>query len=362
MKQLLGSRPLEHYFFLLVTIVNLVPVLSVEYFLTLDGPAHLYNSNLINILLTGKSELVSQYLMFNEQPVPNWTGHLILSMFNAVLPGIAAEKIFLCLYVAGLPLAFRAFVKKISPGNCLLSYLIFPFTYSFILYLGFYNFLIGVLFMFITLTYWLRNSDRLNVLRFVILFLLITATYFSHIYAFGIMLLLMAIHTAFRTITEWMGPNGSLRPALLASLKRGIWLLGASALTLVLFYLYIKQERVVSHNYLPKEELVGYLKNLRPVISYNTDEERYTMKLVYLLSALAVIAIYIRIDSIKRPEGRNFIERLVNLARASIRPSDAWLLGVAAILAMSPSAQLSCSSCFSLHGWPRSLSPNGWPC
>ena len=332
MMQLLRSRPLESYLFLLVTIINLLPVLSVHYFVTLDGPAHLYNANLINTLLSNKSELVSQYFAFNSNLVPNWTGHLLLMAFNAVLPGVAAEKLFLCILLAGIPLAFRTFIKTISPDNYLLSYLIFPFTYSFFLYLGFYNFLTGVLFMFITLTYWLHSCDQMSIKRFVILSLLITATWFSHIYAFGIMLLMIAIQTVFRTFMD--GMNGSFKDAITAAFKRSAWLLGASAIGLILFFKYMSANAPVSGNYLTTEELTGYLKNLRPLISYNSAEERYTVKFLYLLFALGAIAFYIRINGLKRPVGSSIAGKVMSFIKVNLHSSDAWLLAFAAMLVL----------------------------
>ena len=332
MLKLFRSRPLESYVFLLIAIINVVPVFYVSYFVTLDGPAHLYNANLINTMIAGKSELVDQYLMFNPQAVPNWTGHLLLMAFNAVLPGVIAEKLFLCVFLIGLPFAFRSFIKAISPNNYLLSYLIFPFTYSFFLYLGFYNFLSGVLFMFITLAYWMNNSDRMNVLRFALLALLITATYFSHIYAFGIALIVITIHTIFRAVIEWT--NGMFSKVFIATLRRSLWLVGASAVSLALLLIYLRSDRVMNHTYLPHDELVSYLKNLRPIISYNFEEEKYTLKLVYLLCALAVIAIYIRINGIRRPEGKNIGERIATFIRTNLRASDAWMLSFIVILIM----------------------------
>ena len=121
---------IEKYFFLIVTILNLIPVLSGKFFTTLDGAAHLYNSNLINILLFENNIDLQNFFVLNHEPVPNWTGHFILSFFNYFFPAFIAEKILVLLYLIGLPYSFRRLIKTISPDNYLLSYFIFPFSYS----------------------------------------------------------------------------------------------------------------------------------------------------------------------------------------------------------------------------------------
>ena len=164
---------IEKYFFLLITGLNLIPILSRKFFPTLDGPAHLYNAQLIKSLLFDNYTLLGDFFIFNQEPIPNWTGHIILSFFNLFLPSFVAEKILLLSYMIGLPLSFRALIKTIAPSNRLFSYLIFPFTYSFVFFLGFYNFCIALVLILITLNYWVKHEENLSSRKNVlILFLL----------------------------------------------------------------------------------------------------------------------------------------------------------------------------------------------
>ena len=80
----------ENWFFLSVTILNLSPIFIGEFFSTMDGPAHLYNSNLINRLLF-ESKL-NDFFIFNQEPIPNWTGHIFLSVINKFAPAFITEK------------------------------------------------------------------------------------------------------------------------------------------------------------------------------------------------------------------------------------------------------------------------------
>ncbi|MBK8416653.1 MAG: hypothetical protein IPL22_20360 [Bacteroidetes bacterium] len=48
---------------------------EIPVFLTVDGPAHLYNATIIREMLTGDQSLYALFFKFNEQLVPNWSGH-----------------------------------------------------------------------------------------------------------------------------------------------------------------------------------------------------------------------------------------------------------------------------------------------
>ena len=105
--KLLKIDKIEKWIFLLMTGINLFPVLIFKFFPTMDGAAHLYNSNLIGSLLFESNPQLNSFFCFNPEPVPNWTGHLFLSVFNCFLPAFIAEKVLLIFYFIGLPYAFR---------------------------------------------------------------------------------------------------------------------------------------------------------------------------------------------------------------------------------------------------------------
>ena len=75
---------LEPLFFYLIVLLYLIPVLAFKFFPTVDGPAHLYNSNLIFELWTNTDGPISNYFQFNNTITPNWSGHfLLLSLESA---------------------------------------------------------------------------------------------------------------------------------------------------------------------------------------------------------------------------------------------------------------------------------------
>ncbi len=100
----------ESYFFWVVVLFTLLPVLTTKYFITLDGPSHLYNANLIKELLLGKNQLIKDLFQFNPIPVPNWSGHFIMAFFCWLFPAFIAEKLLLVIYLVFTPLFFRRIV------------------------------------------------------------------------------------------------------------------------------------------------------------------------------------------------------------------------------------------------------------
>ena len=167
------------YFFLLIVLLNLYPVVTNTFFATLDGAAHLYNAKLINDLLFTKDSLSHSFFQFTPYIVPNYLGHFILSFFLLFLPAYAAEKAFLILYLITLPYAFR-YLSGCLNTNKSFSYFVFPFTYSFFVFLGFYNFIIGFSIFFFGLGFFYKHYGRRRFINYFSLFLISLCLYLSH--------------------------------------------------------------------------------------------------------------------------------------------------------------------------------------
>jgi len=317
---------IEKYFFLLVTLLNLVPVLVGQFFPTMDGAAHLYNSNLINALIFDANTKLNDFFIFNHELVPNWSGHIILSFFNLIFPAFIAEKILLLFYLIGLPYAFRGLIKVIHPEGILVSYFIFPFTYSYLFILGFYNFSLAILFMIITLRFWMRNEEQMfSIKNSFILFIFINLTYFSHIFVFALLLLFLGIHIFYKLAINLIQNSIPFRKEFnLAIRKTGILFLSA-LFPLILFfnYFYLRQDSGAS-NFLETSELLGWLRTIRPIVALSTSsEEPYTKKLFYLLVIVFTVAFINRIRTfVNSGEKLSIKTRLQNI----IRVSDFWLI------------------------------------
>jgi hypothetical protein len=321
----------ETWFFLLITIISLIPVLAFTFFPTLDGAAHLYNARLIQELIFNKDSFLQPFHTFNPEPVPNWTGHAVLVFFHCFLPGYLVEKVLLVLIIFGLAYSFRFLVRVISSGNVQLSYLVFPFTYTFVFYMGFYNFCIALVCLFTALACWIKYYPRLTFLRSVFLCLLVFATYFSHLFVFGILLLCMGLYIISCTIRE-MVDQGNKAVVWRDSLKKTGVLILISLLPLCLSLLYFSSRPPFTPHdtYLSWAELFKGIKYMRPKIALRGEETSYTKKLVWLIAALFAMAFYKRIRAVNFKKDASFGSKIKS-AFQKLNGTDLWLF-VAGIL------------------------------
>ncbi len=326
----------EKIIFLIVIGLNLIPVFSGKFFPTMDGGSHLNNVTLIKELLFNSNTILKDYFIFNPEPVPNWMGHFILLFFKLFLPSFLAEKALLLIYFIGFPLAFRALIKTISPENIIYSYLIFPFTYSSVFLLGFYNFSLAIIFFLLTLTYWIKQSNKpFTIKSYIFLFLLMIATYFSHIFMFALLLFSLGLHVLTTSFFEKIENNISFKSFFSVIIKKGTTILICSFIPLVLFVFYVISRPVLEvKNYIATEELIAWIKNIRPIIAYNPPlEEAFTTKIFYILSSLFIIAIYLKADNFfKSLHSPNDSHKV--WWKSIITAIDFWLLCFGLVLAL----------------------------
>jgi hypothetical protein len=287
----LSLKNIEKLFFFFVAVLNLLPLLLHKFFPTLDGPAHLYNANLIAELLFLDNEHLNTFFSINNEPVPNWLGHALLVFFNFFIPAYLSDKILLIFLSFGLAYSFRYLIKNISPNNLFYSYFIFPFCYSFLFILGFYNFCLALVLLFITITYWVKNEDSVYSLKhFLFLSLLISLIYFSHIFVFAIFL----ITVSSLIFTRFLENRKKDKFELKNSLKKFLVLFAASLICLVLFILYFNNRPSLDNlNYLPIKTLFKWIYDLRPIIGYNYEIELQFSRVIFItLTLLAIVSLY----------------------------------------------------------------------
>lgn len=292
----------------------------------MDGAAHLYNSNILLEMLSGNA-LMDDFYMMNSELVPNWSGHFFLMLFNSFLPAYLAEKVFLLIYFIGLPLSFRYFLRALAPKSnaFLMSYFIFPFTYSFMMMMGFYNFSMAILFFFLSGAYWFQNKENLNTKKVLLFSLLLLATYFSHLVVFGLLLIALGMHLIIETIAT-SKPN--IQFILKAFWNKSKYLLIASAIPLILaVYYFFSRSENTEVNYLEFRELVDWLKNLRALIIYHEDiEGSKTKKIVYLFATLLIVGLFTKFNRIELSHSSSLKEKIQKAFSQLFNIHDTWLL------------------------------------
>lgn len=141
-----GARlTFESIVFFLLVVVFCLPIVFITNYHTIDGPAHLYNATILKDLLLGKSAYWGQYYTLNSEPIPNWGGHILLSVL--LCTGITAawtNKLLILLYLITFAYSFRFFINKLFPSAIYTSYFIFLHLHNFQSYFGFYNFCLSI--------------------------------------------------------------------------------------------------------------------------------------------------------------------------------------------------------------------------
>lgn len=167
--------------FVLLTALQLVPVWSVKYLPTGDGPTHIYNAWVLHGLLTETAppNIESAYRV-DWRPHPNWSGHVLMALAIAVVPPLVAEKLFVSLILVLLCTGAWLLTTSVDPRGDVNAFLVFPFTYTQTLMAGFYNYSLSVGLFLVILAIWWRRRDGPRVSTIAILAALLLLCYFTH--------------------------------------------------------------------------------------------------------------------------------------------------------------------------------------
>jgi hypothetical protein len=163
--------------------LNVAPVWAFTYLPTQDGPAHLENAQILRDY--GSSTVgYEQVFELRGEPLPNLTSHVLLAGMMYALPALVAEKLLVSLYILGFAGAYRFFLGVFGPGCRPLAWLGLLFVYNRCLWMGFYNYCLSLIPLWIVLGLCLRWRGRLDPVRAVALMMLFTLAYFTHLLGF----------------------------------------------------------------------------------------------------------------------------------------------------------------------------------
>jgi hypothetical protein len=291
----------QGFLFGLIIAVNSVLMLLVKYYPSMDGPAHLYNSALLPELLFGDNPDLNNYFQISTFPMANWMALFILSFFNLFLPAWMAEKILLLFYLIGISYAFRYLVKQINPEGLGLSFIIFPFIYSFLFHLGFYNYSLSFVMLFFILGFWIKHQAFVSVRVFVLLFFFMGLLYFSALLSFLFAGLSMGLFTLAYFIGKFsFGENK--RKIFKEIIARLLFLLLASLPWLILIIWFIAKTDFLSTGYQYSiNELVKWINDVRCLIVYDyPGDEKLTQQILHILLAFTSISLFLRFSTAKK--------------------------------------------------------------
>ncbi len=293
MKYLLKYFNIEGIIFYSLVFVGLYPIFGQKYFTTLDGGAHLYNSNIINAFISGNATLYEEIFSINTELVPNWIGHFVIAVLLFFTKSYIAEKIVISITLVLTSIFFRKLILRINQKNSYLSFLCLPFTHYYLLYLGFYNFTIGILFFLLLLLFWLSNKEK-NSYKSPVIAVLLLLIYFSHLFVLIIALIYLFIDICVEILTEYKKTNP------LNIIKKYSPIVIASIPSIILTLLYFKNRignNSIEKIYLSSKEICIMILN-GDLFKVFSDDESILAKtftvIILLLYLFSTTFYYIR--------------------------------------------------------------------
>jgi hypothetical protein len=173
---------------------------AVPWFVTQDGPAHVYNAQILAESFDPGSPSRLVYSI-SWKPIPNWMGHLVLAGLVARLPAWVADRIMTSATLVGLAAATLWLRWRVAGarGLVLAAFLSALLAMNFAWLLGFTSFLLGCCLFPITLGVWWEGRYRLSLGRIAALSALLCVGYFCHLVSLG----LTAVGLV---VLAWTGP------------------------------------------------------------------------------------------------------------------------------------------------------------
>jgi hypothetical protein len=157
---------------------------TVPHFVTQDGPSHLYGATVIRDLVFNHAHSVySLWYTIQRIPLPNWTASLALALLEAVGGVERAERLFVSAAIlAGffaVAYAIRGLSRDANPFTPLTNFLL----HTWFLWLGFYNFYLGMALMPFAIGYYARYAGKFTRRRAAALAAILLAIFLTHLIA-----------------------------------------------------------------------------------------------------------------------------------------------------------------------------------
>jgi len=263
----------EKWFFFLLLALSLVYVWLQPAFITMDGPAHLYNSSLLKKY--AYSEFIRSFLNRNQPLLPNYLTHLLLQWMLPVFDFQVAEKILVSLIVLLLPLSFRWLIVTYTKEVPFFSFLIFPLVFTNLLQLGFFNFSLGLIFFNLHLVLTAKTAQSPDEKKWwVFLFINTLPLYFCHLFGYAL---------AFLVAGTWMiWTAAKEKKSLLGTLLKFI---AVHLPTMIFASIFVRATTIPTYKYdlEPFEKILGIITFSPAILFEKRTEMLYTILIPILL-------------------------------------------------------------------------------
>lgn len=261
-----------------VLVLNACWIFMPRCVVSLDGWAHLQTAR---VLINGPDGTL---FCANPETVPNQTAYWLLGALQVVLPPLLAERVLLALIILLLGVGTWMLAQAHGTGNPL-ALLVLPFTYNFMLLLGFHNFLLGLGLALLFAALWMR-ARRLTWIALGLYVLASFLLFYTHPMAVAVFYLLCGAHelAVMLKIADREG-TGLLGKPLVPVTAFGAACMPA-ALAIVLFNASQNSSPGAVDRALNLRELI----DLRSLVLFDKEGE---MKFLYALKLLLFVAVLV---------------------------------------------------------------------
>jgi hypothetical protein len=176
------------YLFWSGVVICLLQVWLPHYYLTGDGPCHLYNATMLKDHILGEhTAFYKQFYDFSNGVNPNWFSHVLLTALLFIFHGAIAEKILISMYILVFTTGYKKLVEIFTGSKS--SYAIltaFLFVFHQLLAKGFYNYTISLSLIFWAGAHWHTFLEKRNFENAALFTLVLGLLFLSHPVGFGI--------------------------------------------------------------------------------------------------------------------------------------------------------------------------------
>jgi hypothetical protein len=165
---------------------------TTRYYLTQDGPSHLYTAIVARDLLRADSPYASVY-MYHPKIVSNWGTTVLFNTAHLLFGPVYAERAVatLCMFVAffGIGYLIRSLDPKGIPWSPIINFLI----NTWFLWIGFYNFYLGMALCPFIVGYYIRNVRSMTWRRVGWLSVSLVLLFFTHVLPVGLTVMVICL-------------------------------------------------------------------------------------------------------------------------------------------------------------------------
>ena len=245
--------------------LHLTPIWMFKFIPTQDGLSHVYNAYVLKEYNNPEYTKFREVYYLNVRPFPNWSAHAFFFVMLYVMPPLLAEKLYVTLCVVLLPLSFLYFLKRVDKRLVFFGLFGFLYSYNYLLHMGFYGFALSVSFYFFALGYWWKYRDDLKFTRVAILYLLMAAVYFSHLFSYAMLLLSLSL----LAFTSAILPDERTRSIKERGKSLALTIAALVPAYLVFLCVLIANSESKERSYRSFRELWSYFVSVRSLVSFN---------------------------------------------------------------------------------------------